>query len=51
LHKFIPPNPWERETGIIQLPGVHIDLWIFALSFKRIVDFNGVVVVLHIESP
>ena len=51
LHKVVSSNSGERESTVVQLPGVHLDMGVLALLLKLVVDFESIGVVLHVQSP
>ena len=49
LDEVVSSNSWEGESGIIELPGVDVGLWVLALLLQFLVDLHSLLVVLPVE--
>ena len=51
LDEIVSSDSWECEGTVIEFPGVNRDSWFDASFFEQtIVDFQGVIVVNHVEA-
>ena len=50
LDEVISSDSCERESIVIELPGMDVDSWVLTLSKKSIIDDSGVSISLSIES-
>ena len=50
LDEIVSSDSWERESGIIKLPGVDENSWVFAHLGELTIDLHGVIVVLSVTS-
>ena len=51
LDESVSSDSWEGESGVIELPGVDVDLWVHTeVLLKLLVDLHGLLVMFSVET-